>query len=387
MEVTLARLLHTADWHLGRILHGVHLTEDQEYLLDQVVKIVEDHRPDAVIVAGDVYDRAVPPPEAVRLLDDTLTRIVELGVPVIMIAGNHDGADRLQFGSRLMARAGLTIASVPQIEVVKVRMNDEYGPLDVYALPFFDPVEVRDLFGDQDIHGHDAATARMVEEILAHAEEGVRRVLVGHMFVFGGKASDSERPLSVGGAEMVDATHLAGFDYVALGHLHRAQAVGTDQIRYAGSLSKYSFQEANHRKSVSMVTIGEPGGNPVVEEIPLVLRRDLRQLEGTLDEIIKGVGTDGCDDYVAVMLTDPGLIYDAMGRLRQVYPNVLAIDRVRTAFDGEIRSSVDMRKMADRDLFAQFFKDFEGREMTDEEAQALDDTLESIARTDREARQ
>ncbi|HMK91901.1 MAG TPA: exonuclease subunit SbcD, partial [Thermoleophilia bacterium] len=255
------RFIHSADWHLGRLFHTVHLTADQEHVLGQFVDLVADVRPTAVLVAGDIYDRSVPPPEAVELLDDVLQRIVRgLGVPVVLIAGNHDSPTRLGFGSRLLADEGLHIAGpLPPGGALSVPFTDDEGPLVVHAVPFADPAEVRAALRAPELHGHEAALRALTDHARQATPAGARSVLMAHAFVAGGQTSDSERPLSIGGAGAVPAAVFDGFDYVALGHLHRPQRAGSDALRYAGSLLTYSFDEVAQRKSVSIVEIGAPG--------------------------------------------------------------------------------------------------------------------------------
>ena len=292
------RLIHTADWHLGRLFHNVHLTRDQEHVLEQLVELARDVRPDAVIVAGDLYDRAVPPTEAVDLLDHVLTELVDgLGVPVVAIAGNHDSAVRVGFASTLLRERGLhLVGELPQA-ASPIVLRDEHGPVRICALPFADPAEARHVYGDEAIHDQQAVAAAGVRQALAATAPDERRVLVAHAFVAGGLESESERPLSVGGAQQVPAGMLAGFDYVALGHLHRPQTCGSETTRYAGSLLKYSFAEAAHDKSVCVVEIGPRGSAPgeagragraavAVETVALSPRRDVRRLEGTLAELL-----------------------------------------------------------------------------------------------------
>src|SRR5690554_3929586 len=310
------RFLHTSDWHLGRILHGRSLIEDQAHVLDRFVDLVRDARPDAVLIAGDVYDRAVPPAEAVELLDDTLSRIVlGQGVPVLVIAGNHDSPERLGFGARLLAERGLTI--VGRVDAPRaVAFEDDWGRVVVHPLPYAEPALVRDAFGD-DVADHEAALAALLGRVRAAHPAGVRSVVMAHAFVAGGAESDSERPLSVGGSAVVDAGLFDGFDYVALGHLHRPQRVGADHVRYAGSLLKYSTSEAGHAKSVSLVELRAPGER-TVEEIALAPLRDLRVLTGPLDALIASAATDPArEDYVFARLTDRGALLDPMARLRE----------------------------------------------------------------------
>ena len=381
------RFLHTADWHLGRILHGRSLIEDQAHVLDQFVALVRDTRPDAVLIAGDVYDRAVPPAEAVNLLDETLSRIVlGEGVPTIVIAGNHDSPDRLGFGARLLASRGLTIVGRVDALNEGVAFDDDWGRVVVHALPYAEPALVRDALG-MEISGHEAALAALLERVRAKHPAGARSVVVAHAFVAGGAESDSERPLSVGGSGAVDARLLKGFDYVALGHLHRPQRAGADHVRYSGSLLKYSFSEAAHAKSVSLVELGAPG-ELNIEEIALTPLRDLRVLSGTLDELLAASAADAArEDYVFASLTDRGALLDPMARLREAWPNVLGCERtVLSAAGGGGAARARSRELDTRALFADFFREVADAPLDAAQSAALDEALEALAHTAREAR-
>ena len=334
------RLIHTADWHLGRLFHNVHLTADQEHVLLQLIDLVAEVEPAAVIISGDLYDRAVPPTEAVELLDHVLTEIVVgKGVPVVAIAGNHDSAVRVGFASALLRERGLHMTGALSRAAAPLLLHDEHGPLYLHALPYADAAEARFAYEDDSIHDQEAVAAAGVARALAATPPGERRVAVAHAFVAGSVESESERPLSVGGATQVPAGVFDGFDYVALGHLHRPQHCNADTVRYAGSLLKYSFAEHDHSKSVSVVEIGAPGSaageagaagraRVTVETVALAPRRDVRRLEGTLDELIaRGRQDPRRDDYVQASLLDRGALLDPIGRLREAYPNALSIER------------------------------------------------------------
>ena len=394
------RLIHTADWHLGRLFHNVHLTRDQEHVLEQLVELARDVRPDAVIVAGDLYDRAVPPTEAVDLLDHVLTELVDgLGVPVVAIAGNHDSAVRVGFASTLLRERGLhLVGELPQA-ASPIVLRDAHGPVRVCALPFADPAEARHVYGDEAIHDQQAVAAAGVRQALAATAPDERRVLVAHAFVAGGLESESERPLSVGGAQQVPASILAGFDYVALGHLHRPQTCGAETTRYAGSLLKYSFAEAAHDKSVCVVEIGPRGSAPgeagragraavAVETVALSPRRDVRRLEGTLAELLaRGLADPHRDDYVLASLTDSGALFDPIGRLRSAYPNALAIERPAYERPGaEGRDRPRPGSVGDVDLFAAFFAYATDDELGDARRGALTEIIDGLERARREAR-
>ncbi|MCB2189175.1 MAG: exonuclease SbcCD subunit D [Deltaproteobacteria bacterium] len=382
------RFLHTADWHLGRIFHGVHLTEDQAQVLEQFIGLARDCRPDAVLVAGDVYDRAVPPPEAVDLLSQVLSELVlGVGVPVVMISGNHDSAPRLRFASRLLARGGLHLLTQLAPEPRAVELADEHGPVCVYALPFTAPAEVRQVLGRDDVATHDAAAAALLAGVReAPRPAGARTVVVAHAFVAGGLAGDSERPLAVGGAEQVAVERFAGFDFVALGHLHRPQSLAEGRVSYAGSPLKFSFAEAGQEKSVSLVEL-DARGKCRVERIALPPRREVRRLEGRLAELLAGP-PPGVDrgDYLAVALTDREAILDAMGQLREVYPHLLHLERpgLKLAED-QAREKVEPRGRGEGELFTSFFRQVTGAEPSEAEMAAFTRVAGRVRDVEREA--
>jgi len=381
------RFIHTADWHLGRLMHGVHLTEDQACVLDQIIEVVKDARPDAFLVSGDIYDRALPPPDAVQLLDDFLTRmVIDFGVPVMLIAGNHDSACRLEFASRVLAGQELYVSGSAGLEVLTLTVGDQAGPVHFYALPYAEPSTVRERFKSDSISNHEEALRALIERVRLIHPPGERSVLLAHAFVAGGKETESERPLSVGGADKVDCSCFEGFNYVALGHLHRPQTAGGPEIRYAGSLLKYSFSEADHRKTLSLVEMDEKG-ECSIENIALTPRRDVRRIEGYLKGILNGPEDgDSREDYVMVTLLDTGAILDAMGKLREVYPNILHIERPCLEFGSGIsRDRVDHRQLNDSDLFADFFAQVTGKDLTDAEAASYEFLVDDLRRREREA--
>jgi len=379
------RFLHTADWHLGRLFHARSLIEDQAHVLDQFVALVRDTRPDAVLIAGDVYDRAVPPPDAVALLDDVLARIV-VGerVPVVMIAGNHDSAQRLDFGARLMTGQGLHVAGRVGAQASALTLRDAHGDVRIYALPYAEPAVVRDALG-LDLPSHEAALGAQLAAIRAAHPANTRSVAVAHAFVVGGAVSESERPLSVGGSGAVAAGVFDGFDYVALGHLHRPQTLGTN-VHYSGSLLKYSLSEACHAKSVSLVEL-DGSGAVRIEPIALTPLRDLRLLRGDLATLIANAADDACrDDYIHAVLTDAGALLDPMARLRQAYPNALAMERAVLARSGTAREAGRrLRELDTGALFASFFREVADADLDVDQRRTLDDLLAAMAASERES--
>ena len=257
------KIIHTADWHLGKLVHGVYMTEQQRAVLNQFIELIAEEKPDAVIIAGDLYDRSVPPTEAVELLEETLFKInVELETPVLAISGNHDSAERLSFGSSWYRHSNLYINGKIEQSFEPIRLNG----VNFYLVPFAEPGIVREFFDDQSIQSHDEAMRRVVAEIETVLDPNEPNILVGHAFVLGGKTSESERTLSVGGSGCVSADCFSPFAYTALGHLHSPDAIRHDTIRYAGSLLKYSFSEVNHRKSVSIIEMDENGSYEIPKD-------------------------------------------------------------------------------------------------------------------------
>lgn len=378
------RLLHTADLHLGRTLHGASLIEDQAHLLGQLVELAKQAKPDAVIIAGDVYDRAVPPVEAIELLDDTLLQLVaELGVSVIIIAGNHDGPSRIAFASRLLAERGLHIRGGYGSDLSPVVVEDRHGPLRIYPLPYAEPAILRHYLGRQELESQQAAMQCLVDVIRHQHPKGQRAVAVAHCFVSGGQECESERPISVGGVSSIDPKVFDGFSYVALGHLHRPQTCNGGRVSYSGSLMRYSFAEADHEKAVLLVDI-DAQGDCSVQQIQLKPRRQVRRIEGRFDQIIADAARDPApDDYLMVTLMDQGPIFDAMGKLRMVYPNVLHIERPAvTPSPGGPK--MDHRKMDEAQLFDAFFKEMTGEQLSPEQLAAFAEVVERVRRHERE---
>ena len=373
------KFLHTADWHLGRYLHGSSLLDDQAHILNEFVDLARSERVDAVVIAGDVYDRAVPPADAVALLDDVLSRlVVGAEIPVIVIAGNHDSAERIGFGGRIFEKQKLILRGTLD-KLDPVVLPDKYGEVAFHALPYSEPTFVRALPGAEAITDHQSAMSHMVRLLRAQRNPGQRNVLVGHAFVVGGSESESERPLSVGGSGAVAVDTFDGFDFVALGHLHRPQAVGSERVRYSGSLLKYSFNEVDHRKSVSLVELG-PDGRSVVTPISLSPRHDLRIITGRLAELLNAPNQHfSRDDYLCAHLTDADPVLDPMARLREVYPNMMELQFAQPATAvGAAVDTGDHRRRRPADLFRAFYRDMVNAEITDAALDAFNEAAGRI---------
>ncbi len=381
------RLLHTADWHLGRQFHNVSLIDDQAHVIEQIVALARDRKVDAVIIAGDIYDRAIPPTDAVNLLDETIRKLVkEAKIPVIMIAGNHDSSDRLGFGSSLMVGSGFHVYGPLDSASKPLVLKDKHGDVYFCPMPYADPGEVRIHTGDEEIRSHDAAVRSLANSMAAQVPKGARSVGIAHCWVTGGESSESERPLTIGGTGDVGADCFGAFNYTALGHLHRPQTAGSKTIRYSGSLLKYSFSEADHTKSVNLVDIDAKGGVKV-EHIELTARRDVRIIEGDLDSVLKRDGDRGsADDYMLIRLSDRKAILDAIGKLRQVYPNTLHVERPGMQLGEKKKmSGRDHLKRSELDLFKDFHLEVTGLEMEPGAAVAFEQTVDAIRRVEREA--
>ncbi|HEY3411732.1 MAG TPA: exonuclease SbcCD subunit D [Armatimonadota bacterium] len=371
------KVLHTADWHLGRRLCGRSLLEDQRLVLDRITGIAVREKPDLIVIAGDVYDRAIPGAEAVRLLDDVLSTLVQNhGFKVLLIAGNHDGPDRLGFASGMLESMGLHIVGPLDPAITAFDVTDRHGPVRVIALPYTHPAVVRELLDDSTVglHDHEAAMAALVARAREKLVEGERCILVAHAFVAGGQSTEeAERELSVGGAGEIPTSIFNGFSYVALGHLHRPQTHGTRQhVHYAGSPLKYSFHE-DHQKSVSVVEICKRGMVTIRQE-PLTPIHDVRSIEGRFDDLITRSDRYGpTDDYLEIVYTDDALVSDAAARLAGVYPHCLAVRRKEIGVAGELGgiSPADARILSLEDLFKQFYADVTGNEIGAEHTREL----------------
>jgi len=379
------RLLHTSDWHLGRTFHDASLLEDQRWVLDRLLEVLARERPDALVIAGDVYDRAVPSAEAVALLDEVLNRVAGLGIPVVAIAGNHDSPERLSFGSRLLEAAGVHLRGALDRVAEPVAIA---GKGLLYALPFVDPDVVRGQTGDEAVRGHAAATARMVEGARADAAgRGLPTVLVAHAFVQGAtETPDSERPISVGSAGSVPAEVLAGFDYVALGHLHAPQEVAPG-VRYSGSLLKYSFAEAGHQKAALLVEVAR-GQPPRVEAIPLGQQRDVVRLAGTLADLLQNPAHERHRGaLVEAKLLDTGYVVEARRQLQERFPHVLNVvrDQLAPGGAGSYASRVAGAAGDDLALFEAFLETVAGQKPTPEQAACFAGALDAVARKERGA--
>ena len=373
------KFLHLADLHLGKRVNGFSMLEDQAHILRQILAILDDEQPDGVLIAGDVYDKSVPSVEAVGLLDGFLTELRTRGVPVLLISGNHDSPERLAFGGRVMDSCGIHISPVYDGALAPVTLHDEFGPVHVWLLPFVKPAHVRRWFPDADIESYTDAMA----EAVAHMDidTAARNVLVTHQFVTGGARSGSEE-LSVGGTDNVDSGVFAPFDYVALGHLHGAQHIGRETIRYAGSPLKYSFSEARQHKSVTVVTLGEKG-DVQVRTVALTPLRELREIRGSYDELTARSfyeHTTYRSDYLHLILTDEQDVFDAMSRLRTIYPYLMTLDydNARTRAAGGMSVPAETERRTPLELFEALYTRQNHQPMSEVQREYIAQLMEQI---------
>ncbi len=375
------KLLHIADLHIGKRINEFNMLEDQKHILEQILRITAEEKPEGVLISGDVYDKSQPAAEAVELLDWFLTALTALGQPVFMISGNHDSPQRLSFGSRLLEKNGLYIAGVFDGLLQNVRLEDDHGAVNIYLLPFLKPAMVRPFF-EQPIDSYDEALRAVIAAAAVDSSE--RNVLLAHQFVVNGsqqpQLSDSET-VSVGGLDHVDVSAFDSFDYVALGHLHRPQAIGRPGVRYAGSPLKYSFSEARHQKSAVLLELGAKG-QLAVSQRPLIPLRDLREIKGPIAELLR-IGREekeAAADYIHATLTDEAEIYDAIGQLREVYTNLMLLDfensrRGQAAFLAG-GSAAETAAQSPMDLFAAFYQLQNNNELTEEQIQVMEEIFE-----------
>lgn len=370
------KIMHLSDLHLGKRLNECSLLDDQAYILDQLVALAERERPDAVLVAGDVYDKAVPSAEAVQLMDDFLCRLAALSLPVLVISGNHDSAERLSFASRLIERSGIHLSTPYNGHITPVTLHDVHGDVHFYLLPFVKPVHVRQAFPNEEVTTYTDALRIAIDHLDIDSSE--RNVLVAHQFVTGATAAGSEE-LSVGGLDNVDVEVFDVFDYVALGHIHGPQRVGRDTVRYCGSPLKYSFAETSQHKSVTFVTLGAKG-EVSIETRDLHPLRDVRDVRGTFADIATSRfrSDEHKDDYIHITLTDEEDVVDALAQLRLVYPNILRLDydNRRTRALSEPIAAIERRQPLE--LFEELYSHQNGQPLSDEQRQWAADAIAKI---------
>lgn len=374
--------MHLADLHLGKRVNGFSMMEDQEYILNRILEIMEEEQPDGLLIAGDVYDKTIPPAEAVRRMDDFLTAVAEKHVPVFLISGNHDSAERVAFGHQLMQGSGIWISPVYDGTIRHHTLGDRWGEVNIYLIPFLRPSVVRSFFPDVEIEDYTDALRTIIEDL--QVDTSRRNVVLAHQFVTAAGAlpetCDSEQ-LSVGGLDRVDGSVFSPFDYTALGHLHGPQRVGSETIRYAGSPLKYSFSELHQKKSVTVVEL-RAKGETEIRQIPLQPWREMTELRGTFEEILEEARKKGepQTDYYHMILTDETDVVDALSRLREYYPNIMLLDydNRRTRSQKEVEQLDRVEERTPGELFAALYEQQNGQEMDSDRKEYLDGLIREI---------
>lgn len=374
--------MHLADLHLGKRVNGFSMMEDQEYILNRILEIMEEEQPDGLLIAGDVYDKTIPPAEAVRRMDDFLTAVAEKHVPVFLISGNHDSAERVAFGHQLMQGSGIWISPVYDGTIRHHTLGDRWGEVNIYLIPFLRPSVVRSFFPDVEIEDYTDALRTIIEDL--QVDTSRRNVVLAHQFVTAAGAlpetCDSEQ-LSVGGLDRVDGSVFSPFDYTALGHLHGPQRVGSETIRYAGSPLKYSFSELHQKKSVTVAEL-RAKGETEIRQIPLQPRREMTELRGTFEEILEAARKKGepQTDYYHMILTDETDVVDALSRLREYYPNIMLLDydNRRTRSQKEVEQLDRVEERTPGELFAALYEQQNGQEMDSDRKEYLDGLIREI---------
>ena len=372
------KFIHLSDLHIGKRVNEVSMIEDQEYILSQILEQTDRIQPDAVLISGDIYDKSVPSAEAVTLFDNFLFALAERKLQVLIISGNHDSAERLAFGGRLMENKGIYLSPVYDGSIAPITLNDEYGSVSFWMLPFIKPAHVKRFYPEEIIESYTDACRVAVKNM--HLDPTQRNVLLTHQFVTGSATCDSEE-ISVGGTDNVDAAVFEDFDYVALGHIHGPQNIGSERIRYCGTPLKYSFSEAGHQKSVTFVELAEKGSFRLYT-MPLIPRHDLREIRGTYEEVTAKsfYSHTAADDYLHITLTDEEDVPEAMARLRVIYPNLmkLSYDNTRTRSNAVVDSAVDVQRKSPLTLFGELYELQNGQPMSKLQQTYLQELIEHI---------
>ncbi|MBQ3489215.1 MAG: exonuclease SbcCD subunit D [Clostridia bacterium] len=374
------KFIHLSDLHLGKRVNEFSMLEEQSAILEQILGIIDMESPDGILIAGDIYDKSVPPAEAVMLFDDFLAKLSERNLQVFIISGNHDSPERIAFGSRIMDARGIHLSPVYNGEIQPFSMTDAYGAVNVYMLPFIKPAHVRRYFENKEIVTYTDAVKTAIEAM--HVDPSERNILITHQFVTGASRRDSEEK-SVGGTDNVDADVFNIFDYVALGHIHSAQKCSSEKIRYCGTPLKYSFSEMNDLKSLTVAEIGEPGTLPLIRTVPLTPLYDMGEIRGLFSELTDpSYYTDHPkkNHYLHIVLTDETDIPEAVSRLRLIYPNLMNLDydNTRTRMNAEISDLEKAENLSIFELFSLFYEEQNGAGMSEEQSAYMQKLIETI---------
>lgn len=372
------KFIHISDLHIGKRVNEFSMIEDQIYILRQMLEKIEKEQPDGVLIAGDIYDKSVPSAEAVQVFDDFLVALAKQNLQVFIISGNHDSIERISFASRLMEASGVYIAPIYEGVVEPIILEDNFGKMAVYLLPFLKPAQVRAKFSDVEIGSYSEAVSVVINAM--EVDTSIRNVIVTHQFVTGATCCDSEE-LSVGGTDQVDVTIFDEFDYVALGHIHGPQTVGRETVRYSGTPLKYSFSEVKHKKSMTVVELLEKG-NVEIRTISLTPLRDLQELKGSYMELTSRDYYENldCNQYVHITLTDEEDILDVIGKLRAIYPNIMKLDydNMRTRNSRVVETVRDLEKKSPMELFQEFYEIQNNQPVSQEQVDFVQALMEDI---------
>ena len=372
------KIMHLSDLHIGKKVNEYSMLQDQIYILKEILQIIDNEKVETVIIAGDVYDRSLPPNEALELFDEFLYQLSSRNVNVFVISGNHDSPERISYGGRMMTENKIFLSPVYDGNVKPITLNDDYGEVNFYLLPFVRPADIRRYFPDENIENYTDAVKVAIDNMNVDFNE--RNILVTHQFVTGAELSESEDIL-VGGTDNVSGEVFDGFDYVALGHIHREQTVGKDNIRYCGTPLKYSFSEAKHIKSVTILDFNDKG-NIKYSKIPLTPFRDMREIRGTYYELTlkSSYESTNTEDYLHITLTDEEDIPDAIGKLRSIYPNIMKLDydNLRTRGSGTVDAIENIESKSPFELFAELFKQQNNQDMSEEQEEIMRNLIDKI---------
>lgn len=373
------KFIHLSDLHIGKRVNEFPMYEDQEYILTEIIKIIDNEKPDAVLIAGDIYDKSIPPSDAVTMFDAFLVLLSKRNLKVFVISGNHDSPERLSFCSRLIEKSGVYFSPVYNGHIAPVKLEDEYGEVNIYMLPFVKPANVRRFFDDREILSYTDAMEVAISEMNVNLES--RNVLVTHQFVTGADRTESEE-ISVGGTDNVDVSVFDDFDYVALGHIHRPQNCLSKRVRYCGTPLKYSFSEANDKKSVTIVELKEKGSLEI-RTADLVPKHEMREIKGKYEEITAKSfyeNTTYQTDYMHITLTDEEDIPDGVGKLRTIYHNLMKLDydNMRTRSNSQITGAQNIEEKSPLELFEDFYEMQNNQPMSEEQRGYISLLIESV---------
>ena len=376
------KILHLADLHIGKIIFEQSLLEVQEYMLNKIIEKIKAENIDAILIAGDVYDRSIPQAEAINLLDRFLNILIkELKKKVFIIAGNHDSKERLGFGNKIFENEGLFISSKYEGKIKKVKLQDEYGKLNIYMLPFIKPIEVKKYFDDESLSYNETIKKIIEKENINEAE---RNIILTHQFVtaIGEEVERTESEvLTLGGTDNVDISNYNKFDYVAIGHVHRPQRIGRDTARYAGTMLKYSFSEVNHKKTMPIIDFKEKG-NIDIKLVELKPLRDMREIKGPIEKLIENYEEENANDYIRAIITNEEPVYDAIGQLRRIYPNVLKLEvqnsKILSNIEFKTENLQKVKSKSEVELFNEFYKFQNNIELNVEQKNLIQEVVKEI---------